>query len=180
MTDRTIEDYLADSSYRKGVGMVLYKDGKVFFAERSDMKGAWQLPQGGVDENEDLLDAARRELFEETALEKSQMELMAVYPDWTVYTLPEDMQKNMNGRVFKGQVQKWFLFAFKDEDKNIDLSKAQDKEFSNWRWETVENIVAEVADFRKEVYEEVFRNFNSAMNNIADIVEEDFDESDDE
>lgn len=164
MTDKTLEEYMEDADYRRGVGVVLCKDGKVFFAERSDAKGSWQLPQGGVDEGEDLLEAARRELFEETAMTREQMELIGVYPTFTVYTLPKKFQK----RGFKGQIQKWFLFEFKDDDKNIDLKKAQDREFSSWKWEEVDAILEKTADFRKPVYEDVFANFKVMIERCAE------------
>lgn len=167
MTEKTLEDFMNDPEYRRGVGTVIYKDGKVFFAERADAKGCWQLPQGGVDEGEDLLDAARRELFEETALKREQMELMSVYSGFTVYTLPKKFQK----KGFKGQVHKWFLFEFKDEGSSIDLSKAQDKEFTQWRWETIENVLNEVEGFRKESYEEMFKEFRSLIENSATAVD---------
>lgn len=161
MTEKTLEEYMEDADYRHGVGAVLFKNGKVFFAERSDAKNCWQLPQGGVDEDEDMLDAVRRELFEETALTREQMELKSVYQSYTVYTLPKKFQK----KGFKGQVQKWFLFAFNDEDQNIDLNKAQDKEFSQWRWESIDGILKEVEGFRKPVYEEIFKQFGNAIHN---------------
>jgi putative (di)nucleoside polyphosphate hydrolase len=159
MTEKTFEDYLVDPDYRHSVGAVLFKDGKVFIAERSDAKNCWQMPQGGVDEEEDLLDAVRRELFEETALTREQMELKSVYPTYTFYTLPKKFQK----KGFKGQVQKWFLFAFKDEDKNIDLKKAQDKEFTQWRWESMDEILKQVESFRRPVYEEIFNRFGGTI-----------------
>ncbi|MFT7144231.1 MAG: putative (di)nucleoside polyphosphate hydrolase [Alphaproteobacteria bacterium] len=162
--EKTIEDYLEDDTYRQGVGIILYKGGKVFIAKRSDVKDAWQFPQGGTEEGEDLLDAARRELFEETALVKEQMELMAVCPLWMAYTLPKKMQKD----GFKGQVQKWFLFEFKEDDAVIDLSKAQDKEFSDWRWEDKDVVIEQVADFRKSVYTEVLKIFASRIDKSAE------------
>ena len=152
------EDYL-EEGYRKGVGMVLTKGGKVFVAERSDKEGAWQFPQGGVDEGEDLLDAARRELFEETALEREHMELISLHANFTVYHLPEGVRTEER----KGQVQKWFLFKLKVEDKDVDITKAQDKEFTQWKWVTIEEAIAGVADFRKPVYEEVLQNFKHSI-----------------
>ena len=156
MPEKSIQEYLKDSQYRKNVGIVLYKKGKIFFAERSDIKGAWQLPQGGVDEDEDLLEAARRELFEETGLTKEQMELKALHPEWLVYTLPKKYQEP----DFKGQIQKWFLFEFKDDDKNIDLEKATDKEFISWKWGSKEDILKAAIAFRKPIYESVFKQFS--------------------
>lgn len=153
------ESYL-EEGYRKGIGIILTKDSKVFIAERSDAKGSWQFPQGGVNEDEDLLEAARRELFEETALTRDMMELIALHGDWTVYHLPEKFQKK-NGRGFKGQVQKWFLFQFKESDKVIDLSKAQDKEFNAWKWVTPEEALDIAEDFRKPVYTHILDAFKN-------------------
>ena len=155
---KSAEEYL-EEGYRKGVGMVLTKDGKVFVAERSDAKGSWQMPQGGGDEGEDLLAAARRELFEETGLTKDVMELIALHGEWMIYHLPAKFQK----KGFKGQVQKWFLFRFNAEDKVIDLKKAKDKEFTNWKWVSAEEALELAEDFRKPVYEEIFNVFKSDL-----------------
>lgn len=141
---------------RKGVGMVLVnKAGKIFVAERADTKGAWQLPQGGLDEGEDTLEAARRELLEETGLTPEQMELVSLHPAWLSYELPKKFRK----KGWDGQEQKWFCFVFKGEDGEIDLSKATHKEFKNWKWESGKWLLENVADFRKEVYEEFLKYF---------------------
>lgn len=169
--EKTLQDYLEDDAYRRGVGIVLHKNGKVFVGKRSDVKNAWQMPQGGVDAGEDLLEAARRELFEETGLCKEQMELNAVYADFTVYTLPENLQKI----GFKGQIQKWFLFEFKEEDNVIDLTKAQDKEFSDWRWDDVDTVISSSVDFRKSVYKDVFKAFGVRISKAVETAEKDGD-----
>ncbi|MAF31443.1 MAG: RNA pyrophosphohydrolase [Magnetococcales bacterium] len=159
MTQLDLEQYMDNPDYRRGVGAVIYKGGKVFFAERADAKGSWQLPQGGVDEGEDLLDAVRRELFEETGIAKDQVQLTGVYSSFTYYTLPEKFQK----KGFKGQVHKWFSFEFLEEDSKIDLASAQDKEFSDWRWASVDEVLSEVEPFRKDAYEAMFKEFRSQI-----------------
>ena len=150
------EDYLAEG-YRKNVGIVVYKDGLVWLGERSDVAGAWQFPQGGVDDGEDLLAAARRELQEETGLAGDDIELMALHGNWTVYHLPKEIRTQER----KGQVQKWFLFHYKGDEAEIDLTKATDQEFISAEWVTPEEAVKRVVDFRKEVYEEVLDVFKS-------------------
>ena len=151
---------IEDKLYRKNVGIVVYnQDSKVLFAERSDIKGSWQFPQGGVDEGEDLLDAARRELFEETGIPSEDIELMALHGDWLTYEFPK--KKKSDQAV--GQAQKWFLFCYKGADEDIDVTKVTSPEFSNWRWATVEEVLNEVVDFRKEVYEGFFESFNSKI-----------------
>jgi 8-oxo-dGTP pyrophosphatase MutT (NUDIX family) len=151
---------LIEAGYRKGVGVVLCRKGKIFLAERADIKGAWQMPQGGVDEGEDLLATARRELEEETAVTREEVELMGLYSDWTVYDLPEKGQKKLGS---KGQVQKWFFFEFLGGEKEIDLSKAKDKEFKQFRWATPEEVIEASVDFRKPVYEEIFKAFSGLL-----------------
>jgi putative (di)nucleoside polyphosphate hydrolase len=121
--------------FRAGVGMVVVNDsGLVLALERADVPGNWQFPQGGIEANEDPLRAAYRELHEETGLKEADVELLAELPGWLTYELPTDLR---SPRVGLGQVQRWFLFRLRRASgATIDL-------------------VREVADFRKPVYQEI-------------------------
>ena len=98
-------------SFRAGVGaIILNEDGKVLGLERKDIPDAWQMPQGGLEENETPEQAVKREVCEETGIEASNLELIASTPGWLAYELPEEARSKKIGR---GQVQRWFLFRFR-------------------------------------------------------------------
>lgn len=133
-------------TYREGVGIIIQNsEGRLFFAERSDAEGAWQFPQGGTDGEAPEL-AAWRELVEETGLKQDQVDLVKESEEWTEYDLPAEMAKN-----WKGQKQKWFLFKLR-KDQEIDLSLAEDKEFSQYKWVTANDAIHQTAGFRKDCY----------------------------
>ena len=99
------------------------------------------MPQGGIDAGEQPLEAAKRELWEETNV--SSTELIAELPEWLKYDLPEDARGRWSGR-YRGQTQKWFLFRFVGSDKEIDVHHpaggAHDAEFDDWRWERLDRL----------------------------------------
>ena len=135
--------------FRANVVAVVTNDkGRVMAFERSDVPGAWQLPQGGVDAGETPEEAAWRELGEETGLTKRDVELVAEFPDWTAYELPSGPRKN--GRI--GQVQRWFTFKVKHDD----VEPVPDGvEFTAWKWVKREWLVDQVVDFRRRSYRRV-------------------------
>jgi putative (di)nucleoside polyphosphate hydrolase len=126
-------------------------DGKVLALERSDLPGQWQLPQGGLDEGEEPLEAALRELQEETSVPARLVELVAEYPEWLAYELPPDRRRPGTGR---GQVQRWFLLRFRGRDEDIDLSPpaGQHQEFTAWRWMELHDLADEVWAVKAPVY----------------------------
>ena len=139
---------------RSGVGIiVLNKDNKVFVAKRIDnSKNFWQMPQGGVDKDEIFLDAAYRELEEETSIKN--VKLIKELDGTITYELPDQLLGIIWKGKYRGQKQKWFLMRFTGEDSEINI-KTKNPEFLDWKWIDLENITDLVVDFKLHVYEDV-------------------------
>jgi putative (di)nucleoside polyphosphate hydrolase len=153
----------AHAGYRPCAGVALVNAaGAVFLGKRKGETGryAWQMPQGGVDEGEDALSAARRELYEETNVRSAR--LIAEAPEWLAYDLPADARARFGGR-YRGQTQKWFLFRFEGPLEEIDVARpgagAAKPEFSAWRWERWEALPDLVVPFKRAVYVRVVEWF---------------------
>ncbi len=149
-----MEDKFKDLPLRKGVGIiVLNKENKVFVAKRIDNpKNFWQMPQGGVDEGEDFLKAAYRELDEETSIKN--VELIRELDGSTIYELPKHLLGIIWKGKYKGQKQKWFLMKFVGEEKEINI-KTKNPEFLEWKWIEIDRITDVVVDFKLQVYKEL-------------------------
>ena len=136
---------------RMGVGIVvLNSKNKVFVAKRKDNAvDKWQMPQGGVDQNEDLVSAMRRELDEETSIKN--ISILKTIDKWLEYELP----KNLIGIIWKGkyrgQKQKWFIVKFTGKNSEIDL-KTKHPEFIEWKWIDMNELPNVIVDFKKDVY----------------------------
>ena len=148
---------------RIGVGIVvLNKNNKIFVAKRIDNpKDFWQMPQGGVDPNESYLDAAFRELYEETNIKK--IELIRVVEEFTVYELPDHLLGIIWKGKFKGQKQKWFIMRFVGNEDEINI-KTKKPEFLDWKWVDINEITKFVVDFKLEVYKEVKEKVKKIIN----------------
>lgn len=158
-------DKHADLPYRPCVGvMLLNSAGLVWIGNRIDKAGdgddAWQMPQGGVDPGEDILEAARRELAEETNV--TSVSVLAAAPDWYAYDLPEDLAKEKFKRKWRGQTQKWFAFRFEGDEAEIDIANpagGHKPEFRAWRWERMDRLPELIVPFKRPVYEKVCAAF---------------------
>ncbi len=139
---------------RSGVGIVvLNKENKVFVAKRIDNpKNFWQMPQGGVDEGEDFLKAAYRELEEETSIKS--VELIKELDGTITYELPDRLLGLIWKGKYRGQKQKWFLMRFVGADNEINI-KTKHPEFLEWKWVELDKITDLVVDFKLHVYKEV-------------------------
>jgi putative (di)nucleoside polyphosphate hydrolase len=133
--------------------------GRRFQKQNDDGVGHWwQMPQGGIDGNEDPAAAALRELEEETAVRSA--EIIAEAPGWYNYDLPDQLiGKSWKGK-YRGQTQKWFAARFTGQDSEIDLAPPGHKqEFDQWRWVKMHEVIDAIVPFKKPVYEQVIAAF---------------------
>ena len=139
---------------RTGVGIILLNhENKVFVGKRIDNpKNFWQMPQGGVNQNENFLQAAKRELEEETGIKS--VELVKELSGWLGYDLP----KNLLGRVlegkYRGQKQKWFIMKFIGKNDEINI-KTKKPEFLDWKWIEPSNLPEIAVDFKVNIYKKM-------------------------
>jgi putative (di)nucleoside polyphosphate hydrolase len=155
--------------YRPCVGiMLINRAGRVWLGRRTDQpdeEGSghwWQMPQGGIDEGEDPLGAAARELYEETGVRSAAF--LAEAPGWYYYDLPPHLLGiSWNGR-YGGQKQRWFAFRFTGDESEIDIAPAGHKpEFDLWRWVGVDEVAGLVVPFKRKVYEQVVAAFRPLL-----------------
>ena len=148
---------------RKGVGIILLNsENKVFVARRIDNpKNFWQMPQGGVDKNEDFLTAALRELKEETNIEN--VELIKELDGTTTYELPDNLLGIIWKGKYRGQNQKWFLMRFKGNENEINL-RTKHPEFLDWQWIELDKITKYVVNFKLDIYEIIKNKVKKIIN----------------
>ena len=154
--------------YRPNVGIALFNAQGLVFAGRSHSAGPeivergfdWQMPQGGIDPDEDIVAAARRELAEETGVTRA--ELLAVTPDWWSYDFPHYDGPPHKLAAFRGQRQRWVAFRFTGSENTMDIGKPngdEPPEFSEWRCRPLADMPSVVVPFKQPVYEKVAQAF---------------------
>ena len=157
-----------DLPYRPCAGLcVLNRNGLVFIGRRSsgpehiDATHVWQMPQGGIDEDEEPYQAALRELYEETNIRS--VEKLGEIAEWLAYDIPRDIVGEAWGRKYRGQKQKWYALRFTGEDSEINITEpgggGHKPEFIDWRWVAMRELADLVVPFKRQTYERIVAEF---------------------
>ena len=154
----------SEKNYRPCVGIVLVNNGSIFAGQRLDYKSdAWQMPQGGIEENESPIRAAIRELKEETGINKKHINIILESKNWINYDLPKELIPKLWNGKFVGQSQKWYAMEFLGSDSDIDIN-TKNPEFSKWQWMTKNKLLDSIVPFKKRVYENILSQFSAQLN----------------
>ena len=139
---------------RIGVGIVLLNNqNNIFVGKRIDNpKNSWQMPQGGVDQNEDFFEAAKRELEEETSIKS--VKLIKELDGWFKYDLPKYLLGKIWKGKYRGQKQKWFVMKFKGTESEINV-KTKNAEFFKWKWVEIKKLPQIAVHFKADIYERI-------------------------
>ena len=153
-----------DLPLRHGVGIALINnENKVFVGKRIDNpKNFWQMPQGGVDDNESFFQAAKRELEEETGIKN--IKLIKELEGWFSYDLPENLMGKIWDGKYRGQKQKWFVMKFVGMEKEINV-KTKNPEFLDWKWIEFAKLSSIAVDFKVDLYKKLQKELNSLVQN---------------
>ena len=148
---------------RNGVGIVvLNNENKVFVAKRIDNpKNFWQMPQGGVDKDENYYEAALRELKEETSI--ISVELIQEIDKKFTYILPDHLIGIIWKGKFKGQTQKWFVMKFIGNESEININ-TKHPEFLDWKWINLDDLPEIAVNFKLDVYKNVKHEVKKILN----------------
>ena len=147
--------------YRRCVGMmILNEKNEILVGRRIDYpSGYWQMPQGGIDENEIPQEAVWREMMEEIGTNKAK--LIGISTQWLSYKIPKDTLKTLPwGEKYIGQIQKWFVFRFKGKDTDINVG-TENPEFSEWKWINYQLISENIVPFKKKTYINILKEFKN-------------------
>ena len=145
---------------RLGVGIALLNhENKVFVGKRIDNpKNYWQMPQGGIDKNESFVEAAKRELEEETGVKT--IKILKEFDGWLIYNLPKNLiDKIWKGR-YRGQKQKWFIIKFLGKNNEINI-RTKNPEFLDWKWIDPSDLPKVVVNFKSNIYKKLAKELTS-------------------
>lgn len=147
--------------YRANVGIVITNDKNQILLARRHQQDGWQLPQGGINKNENDLGALYRELEEEVGLTSEHVEVVAKTPKWLRYDLP----RGKKSKSYVGQKQVWFLLRLTSAESNIRLDTHTKIEFEDWKWVDYWHPIEAVVDFKKIIYEDMLKSLAPVLFN---------------
>jgi len=156
----------ASLPYRPCAGLMLVNgDGRVFVGKRIDNKegDAWQMPQGGIDDGEDFLAAAMRELFEETGVADTLVTVLAESREEYFYDLPDELLGKLWKGKYRGQRQRWMLLRFTGSEADIRLDAHQPPEFCDYKWVMPDDLADLIVPFKRRVYRQVVEEFRDLI-----------------
>ncbi len=151
-----------DRPYRPCVGiMLINQQGDIFGGQRLDNRAeAWQMPQGGIDEGEDVETACFREMREEIGTNKA--DILRLHPDWLNYDIPRPLADNLWSGAYRGQTQKWVALRFTGEDTDINI-QTEDPEFISWQWLSPDELIERAVPFKRDVYTNIMAEFKDLL-----------------
>ena len=152
-----------DRPYRPCVGiMLINQQGDIFGGQRLDNRAeAWQMPQGGIDEGEDVETACFREMREEIGTNKA--DILRLHPDWLNYDIPRPLADNLWSGAYRGQTQKWVALRFTGEDTDINI-QTEEPEFISWQWLSPDELIQRAVPFKRDVYTNIMAEFKDLLN----------------
>tara|TARA_B110000438_G_C15521284_1_gene524314 strand:+ start:80 stop:562 length:483 start_codon:yes stop_codon:yes gene_type:complete len=158
-----LKNNIESKKYRKGVGILIINDQKnIFVGQRFDKdKSAWQMPQGGIDRGESSIITLKRELAEETGINKNYKIIRSSNKKYR-YDLPYYLQKKLWKGKYKGQEQTWFLLKFKGKDDEINI-KTEKPEFKKWKWISKDDLLKIIVPFKRKLYLSVLNEFEKEL-----------------
>ncbi len=160
----------SEKPFRLCVGIALINsENKIFVGKRIDLSQGiskeikdpqrfWQMPQGGVDKNENFFQAAKRELEEETGVKS--VKLIKEIDGWLEYDLPDHLSNKLWNGKYRGQKQKWFIMKFTGNNDEINI-KTVNPEFSDWKWIEFSKLQSVVVYFKTHIYKRIEQDLNS-------------------
>ena len=151
-----------DRPYRPCVGIILInQSGDIFGGRRLDGRAeAWQMPQGGIDEGEDVETACFREMLEEIGTNKA--EILRLHQDWLNYDIPEGLANSLWSGAYRGQTQKWVALRFTGADSDINI-QTEHPEFINWQWLSPDELIQRAVPFKRDVYTNIMAEFRDLL-----------------
>ena len=157
-------------AFRPNVALLLLgRDGRLLVCERLKSAGAWQFPQGGINDDETPEQAMFRELKEEIGLTANDVEIVAVTRGWLRYRLPKRMIRKHSHPICVGQKQKWYLLRMLSQDDAVIIDETDSPEFDGWRWVSYWYPLGQVVSFKREVYRKAMKELSPKLSRLCTL-----------